>query len=226
MCVTVIDFFNTAIRNIGFTLSPVLPLIFSGYLIMLAGCTGPPMGTDPEASDTSRSFDQTKYMITGDFLRFYEIYGGQASLGLPVSGEMIESGWRVQYFEYGRLEYHPENQPTYRITVGWLGDLLNRRQPPLPPSGIPPVGHPDYRYYGKTGHSLSGDFLRFFDANGGSVRFGLPISEPFLLNGQLTQDFQSARFFWSPRETLFVKLEPIGLTHLMVISPSQEITVE
>jgi len=49
---------------------------------------------------------------------------------------------------------------------------------------------------------------------GGSVRFGLPISEPYLLGGQLTQDLQSARFFWTPAAELPVGLEAIGRTHL------------
>ena len=50
-------------------------------------------------------------------------------------------------------------------------------------------------YVEESGHTVGGDFLRYFDTHGGKVRFGWPISEPFLLEGRLTQDFQSARFF-------------------------------
>ena len=135
-------------------------------------------------------------------------------MGYPLTEEIIVDGWRVQYFEKGRLEYHPENEAAYRVTVGWLGDLLNRRRPPLPPPVIPGNDASNTRYYSNTGHTLSGDFLHYFDTHGGSVQFGLPISEPFLVNGQLAQDFQSARFFWTPQSTQRVTLEAIGRTHL------------
>jgi hypothetical protein len=101
--------------------------------------------------------------------------------------------------------------------VGWLGDILNRRRPPIPSASIPAGGQTNYRYYPETGHTLSGDFLNYFDTHGGSVRFGLPISEPFLLDGQLTQDFQSARFFWRPEADPPVILEQIGRLHLEII---------
>ena len=127
------------------------------------------------------------------------------------------NGWRVQYFEKGRLELHPENEPAYRVTAGWLGDLLQRRRPPIPPQAIPPFSQTNRQYFPETGHTLSGDFLRYFAAHGGSVRFGLPISEPFILQGRLTQDLQSARFFWTPNNTPPVTLEEIGRVHLELI---------
>lgn len=147
-------------------------------------------------------------------MRFFYIYGGLVSLGYPLTGEIKVDGWVVQYFEKGRLEYHPENQPAYRITVGWLGELLHRRRPPLPASAIPHANDPNRRYYPQTGHTLSGDFLDYFETHGGTVRFGLPITEPFLWQGRLTQDFQSARFFWVPEEEMPVILEEIGRLHL------------
>jgi hypothetical protein len=126
----------------------------------------------------------------------------------------VVKGWRVQYFEQGRLEYHPENEPTYRVTIGWLGDLLQRRQPPISTETIPRADDSNDRYFPQTGHTVSGDFLRYFDAHGGTVQFGLPISEPFLLEGRLTQDFQSVRLFWNPELEAPVTLEAIGRVHL------------
>ena len=127
-------------------------------------------------------------------------------------GEILNIGTQAdEYFEKGRLEYHPENEAAYRVTVGWLGDLLNRRRPPIKNPG---ADNANTRYYAETGHTLSGDFLKYFDAHGGSVRFGQPISEPFLLDGKLTQDFQSARFFWTPANQEPVTLENIGRVHL------------
>jgi hypothetical protein len=159
-------------------------------------------------------FTETGHTIQGDFGLFFNRYGGVESLGYPLTEEIEMDGWMVQYFQKGRLELHPENEPAYRITVGWLGDLLQRRRPPIPTSLIPPADDTNRRYFPATGHTLSGDFLRYFDAHGGAVRFGLPISEPFLWEGRLTQDFQSARFFWTPQAESVVTLEEIGRVHL------------
>lgn len=179
-------------------------------MINLAACRNP----EPPPKMSRRVFEPSGLTVTGEFLYFFEKYGNVESLGYPLSGEMVVGGWRVQYFEKGRLEYHPENEPAYRVTVGWLGDLLNRRRPPLPTTSIPSTAEPKRRYYAQTGHTLSGDFLLYFDAHGGSVRFGWPISEPFLWQGRLAQDFQSARFFWTPTAGEPVTLEEIGRVHL------------
>lgn len=185
-------------------------------LLMLIGCHQP--RDVPRETRESRTFAATGYTVRGEFLAFYDSLGGLDSLGQPLTAEMMVDGWRVQYFEQGRLEYHPENEPAYRVTVGWLGDLLERRRPPIPVSSIPQYNSTRQRYYADTGHTLSGDFLAYFDAHGGSVRFGLPISEPFLWQGRLTQDFQSARFFWLPDQTPPVKLEDTGRLHLETLN--------
>jgi hypothetical protein len=180
-------------------------------ILTLAACNGQ-QTSNPKI--TPRYFPETGHTVRGEFLRFFNAYGGVESFGYPLTGEIIVDGWRVQYFEKGRLEYHPENEPAYRVTIGWLGDLLHRRRPPIPPVHIPPRNDPRRRYFSETGHTLSGDFLDYFEAHGGSVRFGLPISEPFLWQGRLAQDFQSARFIWTPDTDPPVTLEDIGRVHL------------
>jgi hypothetical protein len=190
--------------------------VIMSLLFLLAACSPAPapMSHNPAAAQL---FPETGHTVKGEFLQFFERYGGVESLGYPLSAEIVVAGWRVQYFEKGRLEYHPENEPAYRLTVGWLGDLLQRRRPPIPAASIPAAHLPGRRYYRQTGHTLSGDFLTYFDGHGGSVRFGLPISEPFLWQDRLTQDFQSARFFWAPETKDKVILEEIGRLHLEAI---------
>jgi hypothetical protein len=181
-------------------------------ILILGGCQGQPISSAD--SGKSHYFTETGHTVRGDFWRFFNIYGGVESLGYPLTEEIVASRWTVQYFEKGRLERHPENEPAYRVTVGWLGDLLQRRRPPIPRELIPRVDDSNRRYFPETGHTLSGDFLSYFEAQGGSVRFGLPISEPFLEEGRLAQDFQSARFFWTPEAASLVTLEDIGRVHL------------
>lgn len=183
--------------------------------LFLMACRNPPHSAAPISA--TEYFEENGHPVQGDFLVFFKRYGGVAGLGKPLTAEIRVDGWQVQYFEKGRLEYHPENEAAYRITVGWLGELLHRRRPPLSPHALPPAGGLNHRYYPQTGHTISGDFLRYFDNYGGSVRFGLPISEPFLSGGRLTQDFQSARFFWTPEQSPPVKLEDIGRVHLETV---------
>ena len=170
----------------------------------------------PPVVSESYFFEESAITVQGDFYFFFQKYGGVESLGYPLTQEVVIDGWRVQYFEKGRLEYHPENEPAYRITVGWLGELLHRRRPPIPAATIPGSTETNRQYFPQTGHTLSGDFLSYYKTHGGSVRFGLPISEPFLAAGRITQDFQSARFFWTPRQRSAVTLEEIGKVHLAV----------
>ncbi len=188
-------------------------LITVATLIFVACQNTPPI----LENGSSRHFEKTGFIVQGEFLFFFEKYGGVESLGYPITHKIEVGGWQVQYFENGRLEAHPENEPAYRITVGWLGDLLHRRQPPIPSINIPSKDISTQKYYPKTGHTISGAFLDYFNSNGGTVRFGWPISEPFLLNGQLTQDFQSTRFFWTPQTETYVTLENTGQIHLATL---------
>ena len=71
---------------------------------------------------------------------------------------------------------------------------------------LPPAGHlpavpdtSDRRYFEATRHSLSGDFLRYWEAHGGVAIFGYPISEPFDQNGRLVQYFERNRFELHPQ---------------------------
>ena len=191
--------------------------------LSLLSCAGP-QNHQPQPEDFYYS-PQTGHTVRGEFLRFFRIYGSAESLGYPLTEEIVVDGWIVQYFENGRLEFHPENEPAYRITVGWLGELLHRAQPPIPAARIPPAQNPHRRYFPKTGHTLAGDFLTYFDQNGGSVRFGLPISEPFLWQGRLVQDLQSARFIWTPEKNVPVTLEQIGRFHFK-LSGLDEVLLE
>ena len=186
-----------------------------GAIFILASCQGQ-LVSSADSGET-HYFIETGHTVQGDFWRFFNTYGGVDSLGYPLTEEIVVEGWKVQYFEKGRLERHPENEPAYGITVGWLGDLLQRRRPPISTELIPRADDSNRRYFPETGHTLSGDFLLYFDAHGGSVRFGLPISEPFLEEGRLAQDLQSARFFWTPEANPPVTLEDIGRVHLATI---------
>lgn len=152
-------------------------------------------------------FSSTGHHLAPPFLDYYRRHDGPGRLGPPITEALYDEGWLVQYFQFGRLEYHPENDPDYHITVGWLGQHLHRQHSPQPePSST------DASYAPATGHTVSGVFADFYHREGGSVQFGQPISPPFIVMGQLVQDFQSARFIWYPAAPpeAQVQLEPLG----------------
>lgn len=55
------------------------------------------------------------------FLTFYENNSGERLLGTPISPQFQEGGVWTQYFENGRLEWHPELPVGQRVQLGLLG---------------------------------------------------------------------------------------------------------
>jgi len=182
--------------------------------LALAGCGAryPAEYLPDDPSPSLRCFTATGHTVGGNFLRYFEAIGGVESLGYPISQPLEQEGRQVQYFEYARLEDHPDNPGRPVVKLSMLGERLGRRTPPLSPSRVPPASEQGSRYYAQMGHALSGDFLTYFDGHGGMERFGFPIAETSVAEGRLVQDFQRARFVWRldrpPGDR--VTLEPIG----------------
>ena len=157
--------------------------------LILGGCS-------TESAVSPRCFPATGHMVSGEFRRAFEELGGVESLGYPLTEPFEQDGRRVQYFEYARLEDHPDNPGGPVVKLSFLGERLGRCQPPLAASRVPPAFEAGSRYYPQMGHAVSGDFLTYFDRKGGLGRFGYPIGEPLVVEGKLAQDFQRARLVW------------------------------
>ncbi len=182
-------------------------------MIGFSACAAPekPAPLPAPATAVRLYFPETGHSVQPPFSAFFSRPGQLDLLGYPITESMTDAGWTVQYFQFGRLEVHPENPIDYFITVGWLGQLSRRTQPPI----VSPARYGG-RYFPESGHTLSGAFLDFFEANGDTVQFGVPISEPFLDGGQLVQDFQSVRMIWSAEKSDFpVQLTPLGEDYLL-----------
>jgi outer membrane protein assembly factor BamB len=77
----------------------------------------------------------TGHSLSGVFLTYWRSHHGAVLLGDPISEVTVEDNgdgsgrlYRVQWFERGRLEYHPELGHTHQVEIGSLGveDLKQR----------------------------------------------------------------------------------------------------
>jgi peptidoglycan hydrolase-like amidase len=75
-------------------------------------------------------FPETGYGVHYAFLRFFLRNGGIDIFGYPISEELQEGGFTVQYFQRARFEYRPDLPERYRVSLGLLGvEYLERQQP-------------------------------------------------------------------------------------------------
>ncbi|MCL5256230.1 MAG: DUF11 domain-containing protein [Chloroflexi bacterium] len=139
-------------------------------------------------------FAETGHTLAYGFLAYWQRHNGLQLFGYPISEEMMENGRTVQYFERAKLEYWPENKPPYNVLVSDLGRQLYPADPPVP-AGPSTYGH---RYFAETGHWVHGLFLDYWQANGGLMMFGYPITEQYDQDGVLIQVFERARMEYHP----------------------------
>ena len=70
-------------------------------------------------------FAATGHAVSGKFLDYWNMHGGLAIFGFPISDQYTENGYTVQYFERERMELHPEFAGTpYEVELGLLGNKI------------------------------------------------------------------------------------------------------
>lgn len=150
------------------------------------------------ATDHTIYFPETGMSVSFGFKRYFVERGGLDIFGFPITPEIQESGFTVQYFQRARFEYHPEHAGTrYEVQLGLLGDMLTSGS--IFPKATPVDTTESQRYFPETGHVVSGAFLRFFNMRGGLDIFGYPISGVMQENGKTVQYFQRSRFEYHPQ---------------------------
>jgi hypothetical protein len=154
----------------------------------VAGATAGLAGAAPGGTGTPR--------LQGGFADFWQVHNGALLFGEPLTEESRAGGVMVQYLERARLEWHPDYPAGQQITLGRLGaDLLGARRF-APIAAFPSnAGH---RYFAATGHSVQGDILQFWQAQGGLAIFGYPLSEELTEDGRTVQYFERARLEHHP----------------------------
>ncbi len=145
----------------------------------------------------SRYITETGHNLGGPFQSFYAANGGAAIFGNPLTDQLTEDGLMVQYFEYARLELHPDGS----MTLARLGALLTEGRTDTPfekPASVPS----DRVLVAESGHSIGGVLRSFWAQEGGITIFGNPISEEFIeqIDGRsmLVQYFERSRLEYLP----------------------------
>ena len=193
----------------GFLARVIVPAAFPAGL----GPVGPP----PTGAQGIRYFPRTQHTLSLPALAFWTQLGGVPLLGLPLTEPFTLAGRRVQVTERAMLVFGSDG-----ISLAPLGRLLSvaHRSPPLAP--IP--DSPSRRYFPRTGHTLAGAFLRFWQTQQGSVVLGEPIAEPDQeVNGDgsgrlyTVQWFENGRLEWHPEQAdprFQVELGRVGAEYL------------
>jgi len=163
-------------------------ILYIAFALTLATCVPVP----PPQSFTTDS----GLTVAPDFEGFYNRYDGLRTLGNPISPEILENGIRVQYFESGRLEYHPQLPEGSQVILSNLGKELYGIEPCLPVENV----EPGALYFSSTCHSVSPQFSGFFLEYGGVSFFGYPISEMYIRDGRFVQHFERATIVWHKSE--------------------------
>jgi peptidoglycan/xylan/chitin deacetylase (PgdA/CDA1 family) len=163
-------------------------------------------GVNP--APTERHFPQTGYTVRGNFLQYWNQFGGLAVFGYPISGEIKGSGVTIQHFERARFEHRPGTWPArYDIHLGLLGkELTKHRTNEAPFKPISGKSDANCTYFPQTGHRLCHGFKGYWEKYGGLAIYGYPISEEFReVNPDtgktyVVQYFERQRFEWHPGE--------------------------
>lgn len=78
----------------------------------------------PYASNAGcRYYKQTEHRVCHAFLDYYDSNGGPKVFGYPISEFTLENGRLMQYFQWFRLDWHPEAKSELQVRVAPLGLL-------------------------------------------------------------------------------------------------------
>lgn len=194
--------------------------------VLMGAALGAPLG--PTARDAAAQADwapprtvfvaATGHTVDGVFLDVWRAWGAASAWGDPVTEEVTEAGHVVQYYEYARLEYWPEDPNGEVVHLGRIGAELHpvaipRRPTPdglkdtirlmlaWVPLGDTASSQPtteSWRLVPETGHSVQKGFKAFWEATGEAAYLGNPLTEEYQLAGVTYQVFERGQLAWAP----------------------------
>jgi len=161
-------------------------VLFAACLIvalLAAACDDASFSTDPLLAQV--------YAIDPTFREFYELLGGEGTLGPGISPLFTHQSVYYQYTVSALLVHDPNAPASRRFSIAPLGLDMGISEPPIPAPSTP-----DLRYV--EGHIIYSLFVPLYEKMGG-VRFvGSPITEVHYNpeRGRYEQFFANVGFYW------------------------------
>jgi predicted SnoaL-like aldol condensation-catalyzing enzyme len=139
-----------------------------------------------------QTFAETNKQVCEVFLTYWRGNGGLAQQGYPLTGEFKEvsevdgKAYTVQYFERAVFELHPENQHPYNVLLSLLGTMRYEQKYPGGARELPPdPGSAAGLTFPETGKEIRGEFLDYWQKNGGLAQQGYPITNRIMEKSEL-----------------------------------------
>jgi hypothetical protein len=176
--------------------------------------SGPPPGYQNWSPPRTVYIPETGHSVDGVFLDAWREWGGTTAWGNPITAELNEDGIIVQYYEYGKFEYHPAD-PDGRVVH--FGDLGREMQPfmvrrasgsgsaeaneaALAARAWVPMATKDarpdslaWRYVAESGHGVAGPFKELWEETGGTSYLGDPLTTQYKVDGVTYQVFERGK---------------------------------
>jgi uncharacterized protein with LGFP repeats len=168
---------------------------------------------------------ETGQMIDGVFLDKWRAAGGANAYGYPITAEFEENGRIVQYYQYARFEYVPDDPNGDVVHLGAIGRELRPRVMvraahaligssapaavaevariarawlPLSERAATRENTDAWRYVSETGHSVANGFKAFWEETGEAAYLGNPLTEEYLVDDITYQVFERGQLAWKP----------------------------
>ncbi len=218
----------------------VATLALVGLLVPLIALIAFPVKTMAQsdwAAPRTVFIPETGQTIDGVFLDQWRTGGGANAYGNPITAELTENGHTVQYYEYARFEYVPDDPDGIVVQLGNIGEELKpvtvfRTVPNLSGTGgtdgtlsamanearawIPltsaEAAQPDTAtrtYVPDTKHTVQNGFKDFWESTGGAAYLGNPVSEEYQgSHGVRYQTFERGKLGWSDVDGVYML--PVG----------------
>jgi lipoprotein-anchoring transpeptidase ErfK/SrfK len=162
----------------------------------------------------------TGQSIDGVFLDYWRANGGANAYGNPITPEFTLNGHTVQYYQYARFEYWPEDADGNVVHLGAIGEELRpqlvMRQGiagsapgalaqlaqislawlPVSNSVAKTPESDTFTYVSASGHTISNGFKSFWESTGGADYLGNPLTEEYKLGDTTYQVFERGQLAW------------------------------
>jgi len=178
---------------------------------------------------------ETGQTIDGVFLDYWRANNGIANYGNPITPELEENGRVVQYFQYARFEYWPDDPDGEVVQLGKIGQELRphvvlrtsfavagavpqggssaemakmaRAWMPLDAKLAKQPNSDTWCYVPETQHSVQFGFKTLWESSGEADYLGNPLTEEYILSGITYQMFERGALAWQQaKDPWFVAL--------------------